>query len=271
MLALGATACSSVLSGGAGTATPVPDPPAGQIVFQARSAGGGLTPIEFYLGNRPDVTIYGDGTAYVLRDEQGRGYPGRPLAFVRGAVAPDVLASLIRDAQRSGLFDGADFGLAQVLDAGGVSVRFRPGAAGAHRVDVYALDIAEADKRLSLWQQANRVALRKFIERLERSVVLGDAQVPQAWVPDRVDVTEPSTGEISDTTDNAPTTPWPGPPLDGLLRRTGTRPPCGVLSGADARPVYAAARKHGTANWKFSDGRRVLVIRALLPGEPGCA
>lgn len=267
ILLVGTSACSSVLPGRPGSDPPTFDPDPGQVVFQVRGGVGGLAPANYYLGSRPTVTIYGNGDAYVVRETvDHRSYPGRPIAFVKGTVPGATLRDLVRDAARSGLFDGADYGEVQITDVGDTSVTFRPDRRPARRVSVYALDIDSADDSLAPHQRLNRQALRVLEHRLADSVVTPDAQEPAPWPPTRVDVTAPHPGG-SDADD--PAAPWPGPALDRLLT-SHQRGRCGVLSGRDAQRVYLAARQHGTTHWREGTTDRTLVIRALLPGEAGC-
>lgn len=264
-ITVGATACAPGHPGWREVLGPPVAAPSGQVVFQVSGAAG-LAPLDFSVAARPSVTIYGSGAAYVIRPDQGAGrYPGRPLAFAKGTVPRATLAELMRAAQVSGLFDGADFGAARIFDAGGTTVTFHPGRSVAHRTSVDALHVESADESLSAEQRSNRVTLRAFEGRLHDSVVLPDAQAPAPWIPSRIDVTASS----QDPRDDAAAIVWPGPALDTLLTSTGSGR-CGALAGPVATRIYALARARGTTHWQASGTDRYLIIRALLPGEPGC-
>lgn len=235
--------------------------PPGQIVFQI-SSGAGFAAPSVYLAARPQLTITGNGDAYVLAPGAEDGmYAGRPVALAKGTVPPTTLRQLVRQAAGSGLFGDADYGTVQITDAGDTTFVFHPGRAPARTVSVYALDIADVDGTLTVHQRRNRQALRTFAQRLESSVV-----DPTAWLPNRIDVTAvPDFGAEAGT----PAARWPGPPLGRLLEAHG-RGRCGVLSGHAARAVYLAARRHPGTYWVAGGRAHALVIRALLPNETGC-
>ncbi|HZC71689.1 MAG TPA: hypothetical protein VE442_13425 [Jatrophihabitans sp.] len=263
---LAAAGCASTSTDAPQSSPPPPrinaDP--SQVVFRFTDDVGGFIGLEYLLGTRPTVTIYGNGDAYLSWRDRDRGYPGRPLAFVKGTVPATVLADLSRDANSSGLFNGADYGTVQITDVGSTLFTFHPGHGAARTGSVYALGIDDANDSLSPRQRANRQALQAFENRLVHSVVTPDGP-PTAWLPDRVDVTLGFPGNPSGVS----AAPWQGPPLDTLLTKH-KYGRCGVLSGQDARDVYLAARRHRTTYWRDGGSVRELVIRALLPGEAGC-
>jgi len=264
-LAVSATGCASGHAGWRQVLGPPAAAPSGQVVFQV-SGVAGMAPFDFYSAGRPSVTIYGSGAAYVIRPDQGDGrYPGRPLSFTKGTVPRPTLAELMRAAQASGLFAGADFGAPRISDAGGTTVTFHPGRSVAHRTSVDALHVEGADEYLTAEQHSNRVALRAFEQRLRDSVVLPDAQAPAPWTPSRIDVIASS----QDPSDDTAAISWPGPALDTLLTPTGSGR-CGVLARPVATRIYALARARGTTHWRAGGTDRYLIIRALLPGERGC-
>lgn len=230
------------------------------MVFQV-SHGASMVGPDVYLAARPTVTIYGSGDAYVIPRAENSWYAGGPVALARGTVPMAELRTLVRDAANQALFDHADYGTAQVTDAGDSAFTFRPGRAAAHALTVYALDTDEADSTLTSQQAANRQALRTFERRLRSSVVR-----LKPWLSRRVDVTEVSDSGLVGA-DRALT--WPGPPLDPLLTAH-QRGRCGVLSGQVAQRVYLAAVRHATMRWLDHGTGRTLVLRALLPGEAGC-
>lgn len=260
---------ASVMASACGSGGPPPkqhsqqltfDPRPGQVLFQV-SSGAGFAGPSVYLATRPSVTITGSGDAYVLaRGAEDGIYEGRPLALLKGMVPSATLRNLVREAEALGLFDGAHYGTVQISDAGDTSFTFRPDRAAARTVSVYALDITDVDGSLTANQRKNRQALRAFERRLNDSVVH-----PTVWLPSRIDVTAvPDAGAEASAA-----TPWPGPPLDPLLKAH-QRGRCGVLSGRAARTVYRAARQYPGTDWVAGGTEHTLVIRALLPGEAGC-
>jgi hypothetical protein len=248
--------------GGGETSAPPPGLPAGLVVFQVETSGG-FVPIDYALGSRPTLTIYGDGTAFVTKDEDTY----HPVVALRlGSVDSDRLAELIDAADSSGLFGDVDFGRPGVTDLGTTTLAFRPRPGAPRTASAYALGFGDGDgaSGLSMEQQARRHALSALIGDLVDSVT-----VPAGggtWTPDRVGVTE-----LTDSpTNDKQATAWPGPDLTALLSEHTKTGPCGELSGADAAAVFAAARAATSSTWTDEGKTYHLVIRALLPGEPAC-
>src|SRR3954463_16626003 len=99
---------------GPGSAPKLPTLPAGRIVYQISEGGGFIAP-DYALATPPAITIYGDGTVY-RAVPPGREGPGAPWTFRIGHVSPARLARLVAEADRSGLFDGVDFGMPPISD-----------------------------------------------------------------------------------------------------------------------------------------------------------
>lgn len=265
--------CAVIVAGCASTTDGLPwtvtgptralDAPPGQVVFQIEH-GGGYVPQEYSLGTRPSLTIYANGDAYLLESPRSLSSPGTPSQFVRGSVPVDILAGLVRDAGRSGLFDDLDFGAPRITDMGSTTVTFHPDDRAAQSASAYALGFTQADDDLTGVQRSARTALRHLGARLHDSVVAADGS--KYWTPDRIDVTR--FGRAADRSADAAT--WPGPPLDRILARAGSTRECGVLDGASARRIWTAALGHETTAWLDAGAIHNLIIRALLPGEVGC-
>jgi hypothetical protein len=253
-------ACGSGVAGIGSTDVPrLVRLPADQIVFQV-STGGGFTTYAWALANRPELTVYPDGSAYLSAPSEAEG-GGGPWRFRVGHISPAVLSRLVADAESSGLFDGVDFGMPPISDDGSTRVQFHPDSGPGRTADAYALSFT-GDDRLTDAQQEHRAALRKLIERLRHSVeITGDAE----WTPTRIDVTEADQAGG----DGPAATAWPGPALRSLLVKTG-RGRCGEVTGADASTVWTAAIRNGTNLWSESGAEHQLVIRGLLPGETAC-
>lgn len=257
------TACSAAFSGNPIRMPPISELPAAQVIFQI-TGGGGLEPLGYIAASRPGLTIYGNGAAYVV-DADLTHAPGTPWALRKGTVAVQTLAALVDAAADSGLFDEAEFGDPDFMDAGGTVVTFRPGAAPARRAVAPALYVQGGDERVTIGQRVRRVQLRRFSDRLERSINFPDTRDGAEWAPNRVDVTERSGAD-----DSTAAVPWPGPPLDNLLKDSPGLGKCGLVAGAAAARLYAAARRHGSTHWRVGGSEKYLLVRALLPGEPAC-
>lgn len=246
-----------------GTTVPVTgdDLPADQVVWQV-SSGGGMVPYTVTLAALPTVTIYGDGRAIVARNDGFRS--GHPWAYDEGTVAPADLARFLGHAMSSGLFDGHKIDSPQVTDLGGTSARIHADGP-ARSVSAYALDDS-FDDDLSGDAAARRRDLRALINASSDL-----AKDRHRWVPDRVSVIEVQADR--DTGDTLP--PWPGPPLAVVLQPVGDDlgfDRCGVITGDDARKVLEADAKAGDTGNRWTDrgNQHTLVLRLMLPGEPGC-
>lgn len=247
---------------GGGTGSPEPGLPADLVVFQVETSGG-FVPIDYALGGRPTLTIYGDGTAFTTVDEDTY----HPVVALRqGSVDAATLDQLIDAASSSGLFGDVDYGMPGVTDLGTTTLTFRPQAGGRQSASAYALGFGDGDSLsgVSTAQQELRHALSRMITDLVQSV-----DYPAdggSWTPTHVEVTKLTGSPV----DDLHTTPWPGPDLTSLLTSTTGNGPCGELSGADAATVFDAARAERSSSWTAENKTYHLVIRALLPGEVAC-
>jgi hypothetical protein len=269
-----ACADSTVGGAGGGGTTHQPDPgtlPPGQIVYQIGSDGGGFTPSDYRAATEPELTIYADGDVYESNPPGLTDAPAKPWTFHTGHVAPARLARLLAEADRSGLFDKAAFGMPGITDVGGTFARLRPSRAPARAIDVYALFYSEGDGNLSDAQRSNRLALRHLIARFGRAV---DYRNRAPWRPDRVAVIQrPASGATDPVGSADPTTaqPWPGPAPARLLTQKSSDGACGVVRGAEAASLFQAAHTHGSTHWTFHGADVYLLVRAVLPGEHACS
>lgn len=230
--------------------------PADQILFQV-SSGGGFTSYDWALANRPELTIYPDGSAYLSSPTTA----GGPRRFRVGHINPGVLSHLVAAAARSDLFDGVNFGMPPISDLNSTLVRFRPDSTPERTASAYALSVSSDDGSLTPSQREHRIALRALIARLRHSVIPTSMA---RWTPSRIDVT------AVDLPGRDPSAPaWPGPALHSLLVKT-DRGRCAELTGSDASTVWTAALRNDNGLWSESGTVHHLVIRALLPGEPAC-
>jgi hypothetical protein len=264
-VALLASGCASSTGGagvGGGTQSQPPGLPAGLVVFQVETSGG-FVPIDYALGGRPSLTIYGDGTAFTVVEDDTY-HP--VIALQQGSVDADTLGALIEAAGSSGLFGDVDFGTPGVTDLGTTTLSFRPQPGAAQRASAYALGFDDdgPSSGLSAEQQNRRHALSALIKDLVESVTYPTAG--GSWTPNRVEVLD-----LSDSSPNdAHPTQWPGPDLSAVLTLKTANGPCGEVSGADAAAVFSAARDARSSAWISDDRTYHLVVRALLPGESAC-
>jgi hypothetical protein len=256
----------------AGTRHPVPPPalPPGQIVYQIGSDGGSFIAADYHIATEPDLTIYGNGDVYESEGPGPGATAGKPWTFRIGHVPLSTLARLVADAESSGQFGKADFGMPAISDVGGTAVLIRPSHAAAQSIDVYALDFTETADGLTRTEVANRTALRHLVARFAHAVhYQGDA----TWQPDRVAVIQrdPSgSTEPVGSGDGTPAQPWPGPAPARLLTRHTPDGLCGVVRGPAAAALYRAALAHGSTHWTVDGADAYLLVKAVLPGEPGC-
>ena len=268
------SACADSAVGGAGGGTPhridLSSLPPGQIVWQTGSDGGGFTPADYHAATEPELTIYANGDVYESKSPELTNTAGQPWTFRVGRIALGPLARLLADADDSGLFHKADVGMPGITDVGGTSVRLQSGKAPARTIDVYALFYSEGDGNLSDTQRANRAALRKLVGRFDHAV---EHLNTTPWRPTRVAVIQRYASGATDPVGSADPTSgraWPGPAPATLLTHKSYDGKCGVVRGAAAKSLFAAAVAHKSTHWTYHGHDVYLLVRAVLPGEPGC-
>lgn len=244
------------------------DLPADQVVWQADTKGGFVS-AAVAANDMPEVTIYGDGQIFVRSSPELQTAWQVPPAVEtnRGFIPPDELREFLDDVAASGLVDDSvDYGRPGVTDLGNTVVRFH-GAGAPETIDVDGLSYAAG--RLSKTQIETR---REVEELIERSRDLVDETEP--WAPDRVDVTK-LRGVHSLPPPPEETAPWFGSPFSHLFGPTVVdddpdTTTCVELSGANATAVHAAATGSAKSFVDDSGEKRLVVVRALLPGEASC-
>ena len=267
------SACADSTAGRAGGTPPRIDLnalPPGQIVWQVGSDGGGYTPSDYRAATEPELTIYANGDVYESKSPGLTNTAGQPWTFRVGHIGLGRLARLLAGADASGLFHQADFGVPAITDVGGTSVRLQSGTAPARTIDVYALFYSEGDGNLTDTQRANRAALRKLVGRFDRAV---EHLNTAPWRPTRVAVIQRYvTGATDPVGSPDPTSgrAWPGPAPATLLTHKTYDGKCGVVRGVAAKLLYAAAVAHRSTRWTYHGQDVYLLVRAVLPGEPGC-
>jgi hypothetical protein len=130
-------------------ATRIPHPAgADTVVFHTESSPN------YWGGEYPRatrLTVFGDGRVVFGGGSELR-------------VTERGLQRLLRDARRMGLLENTDYGQANVTDQGTTTVVVRTDA--EHRVEVYALELAEGDRGVPRQQRDARRALRHFLHAL---------------------------------------------------------------------------------------------------------
>lgn len=190
---------------------------ADQVVWQV-DTGGGFVPYAVALTDLPELTIYGDGRAFVPSDIDGDTYRlGHAYGMQLGQVSASGLAALVRDAHQSGLLgDDVDFGSPNAVDLPSTVVRLASGDKVVEST-VYALGTEDGTggnggrRGVDAGQAARRTELQALID---HSIKLVTNR--HAWVPDRLQVQQ--LGNLG-TIDNGggALTLWPARPFAGLL------------------------------------------------------
>ena len=207
----------------------------------------------------PDLTIYGDGRAFVADATVTAG----PRGLDVGSVAADDLAAFITTAQDSGLLEpGVDYGATDRSDLPLTTVVL---ADGSIPLTAAVVGLSAEGLDLTADQQEARDGLAALVAESLRLVA--DAE---PWVPDRlraVWIAPDAEPEI----DAAGAQPWPGPGFAEFPAPddfSGTS--CLLLGEADGPDVWAAALDNPGATWTEQDELRQIVVAPVLPGEEGC-
>lgn len=283
LLVIGLTvaACGSSSDDGSSiepAATTIPDGagdvrfPSDQIVWQVRTAGG-LVPQVSWAAQRPTLTIYGDGRAFIVAPGLDRRYD-QPIELRRGTVDLEDLAVFVAQAEASELFEpDADLGTPDVTDMATTSVTLH-GTGASLDISAYALG-GRFDADLSDALVRRRETLRRLLSSAEELV-----DEPESWTPDRVRVlhlTDDATFEPKPDADpDAEPPEWPGPDLDGFAaldpeaEGAGTVLGCTEVRGSEAEDLFRAASDNPLPRWDDSGTERTMVVVALLPDEPAC-
>ena len=243
----------------------------GKVVLRV-SSGGGFVALQTNLRALPSFTLYGDGTVIVPGAVQ-QIFPGPAIdPLVRSRLSERQVQALLKRARQSGLLarGAIDYG-----DMGSVGVSDGPTTtlivnAGGRRVNrqAYALGIG-AGGHLSARQVSARQALARFIAALP-SKLSGARYTPHAiavYVAQTAAPAPAGSGRVV----------WPlrsdlatagKPAANGLAYR------CITVGGRDVKTLLARLRTaneqsrwavRGRANRTYQ-----LVVRPLLPDEPGC-
>lgn len=261
VLGLLLTAGCSLVPGPAPKGTPRPLP-GDQLVFETQGFGGGLAPPFNLALTGPSLALYGDGRLIVY--DEAADNLDVPIAYRLHRVEADRVAELVADAEAADLVkDRTDFGSPGITDAPVTRVQLH-GSGGPQQVTIYAFaESVEGD--LGWRQRRARTQLRAIVD---RAYALSGNSAGEAYRPGQVRVVEPRVNaEVEPGPD------WPGPDPTTFLEPApspGAGVGCGILDGADAERVCAAARVNPGGLWTVAGGTRQLAVTARLPGADGC-
>ncbi len=290
LVALVALLVTTLLSGCQGigmTPSPTPTPilhPTGsdELVLRIETSGGLVAPFRS-VTELPEFSLYGDGTVITL-GPQILIYPPPALPNVlQSRISEEGIQLLLREAEAAGLLAGdADYPLEGVVDA--PTTFFTVDAGGRRtRVSVYALGLEDpSDPRLTAEQREARSRLAEFARKardllswlppetvLEREAPYVITRLQVVVLP--ADEAEPVPPDLT-----VPVREWPLPtPLASFgepAHWVGTGATCAVVTSRKELPPLLEALQTATAltRWE-SDGQYYgLLVRPLLPDEPGC-
>ncbi|MBE1490753.1 hypothetical protein [Plantactinospora soyae] len=219
-----------------------PDDPATAVLRIDRSGGFGPLSARYRV---PALVVYGDGSAIVAGQDQGAVFTAR-----RRMLTDGELSGLFEQAARANLFEDNAYGL-DVLDAASLSVRIRS-TEGTFRTQAGLQSETGGDDR------------RRIVEFAAAAEQVGTEA--GEYAPDRYAVVV-----LAEAAGREPVRPWPLPVPPEQVPGWPARP-CLEIDAAAAGDLLAAARSadHQTS-WRAGDRQVSLVIRPLLPDEPGCA
>lgn len=255
VLALGIAAC------GGGDASPG-GPPDG-IVLTVTDEGG-FVPLESLVGRLPRYVLQSDGTLYAPAPIAAI-YPGPLVAPVTvGNVGASVVDEIRRLAEQVGLPSKDridDPGPGNVADATTTVFTYRD-ANGTHVLRVYALGIAGTDSKVA-------DVASQMLSTLDRAA--SSMQGAGDYAPDRLEVWSVEGLALPDPALRR-VRPWPLQTAPDALPEVRPGRRCTVISGPDAEETIATFLAADQATvWDLDGTPHSLIVRILLPGEPGCA
>jgi hypothetical protein len=222
-----------------------PDRPADPATAVLRiDRGGGLAP----LSDRyrvPALVVYGDGSAVLAGPDQGALFTAR-----RRTLTDGELSGLFEQAARADLFEDSTYGL-DVLDADSLDVRIRS-TEGTFRTRVdLPSEMGRGDRRRTI----------EFAAAAERA-----GTEAGEYAPDRY-----AAVVLAAATGRGQVRPWPLPVPPEQMPGGPSRP-CLEIDAAAAGDLLTDARSADyQTRWRAGDQQVSIVIRPLLPDEPGCA
>lgn len=258
VLVVGLGACGVVdRTGTPVTQSPVTPVPGDTIVWQVTD-GPGFTSMEIAYATQPEITVYADGRVLVAGAPYGNG-PVVPVQQAR--LTQSQVDRLRRGIADSGLFltHAPDLGMPRVSDAGTTYVTGVDASGHARKVGAYALSIG--DPTGSSRQQELRAELKRLI-----AMSKGLVHDATPYEPERLLVVGLSARPASPTA-----MPWPGPPIDDLIRgNEDGGPTCRLLPVSATEAVYAAALRNETYTWSDHGLRFEALVKVAIPGTNSC-
>ena len=230
--------------------------------------GGGDVPEASRLTAVPGLSVYGDGTALLVADQDSQSE--RVVTPEQTDIDLGELWRRLNDAKVEGAFDPVvDRDHPNVFDAGTTSVEVVT-VDGSIQVSAYALDWDDDD--LSLRVRRAREQLRALIDDIETMAERGGAV--EAWAPERYAVFSRPLEREQILELDAPPDRWPFGDLDAALPPESTRWRCLVVTGADAAGLQAEVDRGADLNgssWSSASGQVWSVaVRPLLPDQRRC-
>jgi hypothetical protein len=247
---------------------------------------GGFVPPQVTLSELPQFSLYGDGrvitTGPVIEIYPAPALPNLRQVRLTEAGIQEVLAA----AQAAGLLDG-DKQYSNNLVADAPTTVFTVNANGKTTiVSAYALNFDD-DPNWTAEERAAIAKLREFAAQTfdvtswvdPANVASGDEPYPIDRLQVVASPIDPSlaTPDPNDPTANQPPMDWPlSTPISEATPNTDLLGPdpgytCGVIEGADAATLVAAAQQANVLTPWISEGTNyILWLRPLLPNETGC-
>lgn len=256
-MVLATTACAASDSG-----VEAPDPDPEGVVLTVTSEGG-FVPVEFNLDRMPRYLVTGDRTVH---------FQGAVPAIFPGPLMPnaqtttlseetfDELLALVEEAGLPGIEERVDdSGAEMIADASTEFITYYD-EAGAHRLGVYALGIADVNA------SNDRIFATEIVQLLDEATATGQTQ---PYVPERLQVAAgPGVAEEGISQVVA----WPLDISHDEMDDWGFGWRCTEVTG-DAVGELVATFETANQATLWDTGTEQLSIRArpLFPGETACA
>ena len=239
------------------TVATTPPPDAAGILFQVDPAPSRLV-LTIAAFAAPTVTVFRDGTVYLLAEPGEEGSESRPPVIMTGRADPARLAAFVDELESwQPPSDDADFGFPQVTDLSPTRVRVNT-VSRATVVDVYGLS-SSFDDLVDGSERSRRVALRRLADLASALPGTGEPYLPSAV---RAVDLGPAKAEPG-----APD--WTGPAVGSFAPQSFPGRGCARVDGS-AGDLYVAARANASAVWNTPSGPRTIAVTPLVPGQPAC-
>ena len=233
-----------------------------ETVLQITSEGG-FVPVEFMLNNGPRYTLLGDGRL-IFQGVQTMQFPG-PLVppYLIAQLDDSQMNAVLAMVERIGLPDIVDetddSAAAMVADASTEVITFWD-AAGTHRYAVYALGLEESPSE-------QNAAFLELIETFDRFTAETESE---PYDPEQVRIIA-GPGTIDPAFEDV--RPWP---LDDDWDEWSELPNTWACRDYNAEVLESFGDANQATTWEVPEGSFAfpapvqLLVRPLVPGEPGC-